>query len=249
MDTAVGVVKAYLELCGYLVLAELPVREAEGGGYRDVTDLNIVAVRFPHPPVGLSRHVTSPLEVFLGVDPALQVCAEGADVIVGEVKEGHARLTRLCGGLRRWHSPCGGSVVARSPPDPGGPSDRQIWTAGDGHARTRPLPGAARRVRRLRGVGRAWRSNPPPGALLAIHRGETSMPARCLLGAISRIRSLDSSCSAIKSHAGWTSRFDDRGSTPASAPLVRSRLKQRRLHFLIAVRPPHGCLRGSLAIG
>jgi hypothetical protein len=98
MDTAVGVVKAYLELCGYFVLAELPVREAEGGGYRDVTDLDIVAVRFPHPPRALSRTVGSPLEVFLGIDSALQVCEEGVEVIVGEVKEGRARLNHA---LRR----------------------------------------------------------------------------------------------------------------------------------------------------
>jgi len=92
MDTAVGIVKAYLELCGYFVLAELPVRAAEGGGYRDVTDLDIVAVRFPHPPLAPSHRVTGPLEVFLGADPALQVYEEGVDVIVGEVKEGRARL-------------------------------------------------------------------------------------------------------------------------------------------------------------
>lgn len=78
MDTAVGVVKTYLELCGYFVLAELPVREADGGDYRDVTDVDIVAVRFPHPPA--SRRVTGPLDVFLGVDPALSVLEEGVDV-------------------------------------------------------------------------------------------------------------------------------------------------------------------------
>ena len=91
MDTAVAIVKAYLELCGYFVLAELPVRAADGGGYRDVTDVDILAVRFPHPPAP-SRHVPSPLDVFLGVDPALQVFEEGVDVIVGEVKEGRAHL-------------------------------------------------------------------------------------------------------------------------------------------------------------
>jgi hypothetical protein len=45
VNTAVGLVKAYLELCGYFVLAELPVREAGGGGYRDVTDVDVLAVR------------------------------------------------------------------------------------------------------------------------------------------------------------------------------------------------------------
>jgi hypothetical protein len=92
MDTAVGLVKAYLELCGYFVLAELPVRAAEGGAYRDVTDLDIVAVRFPHPPLALPRRVARPLDVFLGADPAFKTFEAGVDVIVGEVKEGHARL-------------------------------------------------------------------------------------------------------------------------------------------------------------
>ncbi len=92
MDTAVGVVKAYLELCGYFVLAELPVREANGDGYRDITDVDVLAVRFPHPPVVRLRQVTDPLDVFLGIDPALHALDEGVDVIVGEVKEGRARL-------------------------------------------------------------------------------------------------------------------------------------------------------------
>ena len=92
MDTAVGLVKAYLELCGYFVLAELPVRAVEGGAYHDVTDLDIVAVRFPHPPLALPHRDARPLDVFLGADPALETFEMGADVIVGEVKEGQARL-------------------------------------------------------------------------------------------------------------------------------------------------------------
>ena len=92
MDTAVGLVKAYLELCGYFVLAELPVRAAENGAYHDVTDLDIVAVRFPHPPLALPQRITRPLEVFLGADPALETFEAGVDVLVGEVKEGRARL-------------------------------------------------------------------------------------------------------------------------------------------------------------
>lgn len=92
MDTAVGIVKAYLELGGYFVLAELPVRAADGGGYRDVTDVDIVAVRFPHARAIRSRQATGPLDLFLGSDPVLHVLEEGVDVIVGEVKEGRARL-------------------------------------------------------------------------------------------------------------------------------------------------------------
>ena len=88
MDTAVGLVKTYLELCGYFVLAELPVRARDRDGYRDVTDLDIVAVRFPHPP----RHFLRALDAFLGQDPALGLAGTGVDVLVGEVKEGQARL-------------------------------------------------------------------------------------------------------------------------------------------------------------
>jgi len=67
MDIAVGLVKAYLELCGYFGLAELPVRTANGGTYHDVTDLDIIAVRFRHPPLALPRRIARPLDVFLGM--------------------------------------------------------------------------------------------------------------------------------------------------------------------------------------
>lgn len=92
MDTAVALVKSYLELCGYFVLAELPVRAYRGDGYRDVTDLDIIAVRFPHTQTTKSRRADRPLDVFLGVDPALRASADGVDVIIGEVKEGQARI-------------------------------------------------------------------------------------------------------------------------------------------------------------
>lgn len=94
MDTAVGLVKSYLELCGYFVLAELPVRALgeAGQGYRDVTDLDVVAVRFPHPPYELSGRDERPLEVFLGANPALVSFTQGLNIIIGEVKEGKGRL-------------------------------------------------------------------------------------------------------------------------------------------------------------
>src|SRR6266540_2147324 len=92
MDTAVGLVKTYLELSGYFVLAELPVRERRGASYQDVTDLDVIAVRFPHAPASLSGPGARPLEVFLGVDQALATSQHGVDVIVGEVKEAEARI-------------------------------------------------------------------------------------------------------------------------------------------------------------
>jgi hypothetical protein len=86
MDTAVGLVKAYLELSGYFVLAEVPVRMAHAHGYRDVTDLDILAVRFPHTATGANT------PVYLDTDPALAIVDHTLDVIVGEVKEGQAKL-------------------------------------------------------------------------------------------------------------------------------------------------------------
>jgi hypothetical protein len=92
VDTAVALVKAYLELCGYFVLAELPVRGRDKRGYHDVTDIDILAVRFPHEPHPLKGPMAQPLHVLLGKDPELGTFEEGLDVIVGEVKESRARL-------------------------------------------------------------------------------------------------------------------------------------------------------------
>lgn len=92
MDAAVGLVRAYLELCGYFVLTELPVREPAGVGYRDITDLDVLAVRFPHRPEPHPTRAQHLLEVFLAADPSLQTFEHGVDVIVGEVKSGGARL-------------------------------------------------------------------------------------------------------------------------------------------------------------
>ena len=89
MDAAVGVVKAYLELSGYFVLAELPIREDGRSGYRDVTDLDIVAVRFPYRP---GMRPAGPFELLLGADEALDTPDDALDVLIGEVKEGKAHL-------------------------------------------------------------------------------------------------------------------------------------------------------------
>ncbi len=90
MDAPVGVVKAYLELCGYFVLSELPLRLPDRHGYRDVTDIDIVAVRFPHPPK--PQIEWDPLALLLGSDPELHSLTDGVDVIIGEVKAGHAHI-------------------------------------------------------------------------------------------------------------------------------------------------------------
>ena len=81
MDTAVGLVQAYLRVNGYFTVAEYPVLDATGpAGPRTITDLDILAVRLHRAP-GASGAADAPL------DPALGA-GGGADMIVGEVKEG-----------------------------------------------------------------------------------------------------------------------------------------------------------------
>jgi len=95
MDTAVGLVETYLRVNGYFTVTEYPVIQAErDGGYRTVTDLDILAVRFP----GAGRAI--PKEGASGKsnwtvwppDPLLGVDTERTDLIIGEVKEGRAEL-------------------------------------------------------------------------------------------------------------------------------------------------------------
>jgi hypothetical protein len=91
MDNAVSLVQAYLRLNGYLTVTEFPVL-VEGGrdGVRTVTDLDVLAFRFPGagpPGVGAAgRARETALDPALGADPA------HADMIIGEVKEGRAHL-------------------------------------------------------------------------------------------------------------------------------------------------------------
>jgi len=80
VDTAVGLVQAYLRVNGYFTVAEYAVLDATGtGGPRTVTDLDILAVRLHHA---------------LGDDPDPVLGARPGvpDMIVGEVKEGAPKL-------------------------------------------------------------------------------------------------------------------------------------------------------------
>ena len=93
MDTCVALVQAYLHLNGYFTVVEFPVIEASGHGHaRAVTDIDILAVRFPatsHDVVSGAAHQ------HLGSgdpDPALACPPDRPDMIVGEVKEGSARF-------------------------------------------------------------------------------------------------------------------------------------------------------------
>ncbi|HRQ63626.1 MAG TPA: hypothetical protein PKZ76_01955 [Xanthomonadaceae bacterium] len=95
MDTAVALVEAYLQINGYLCVAEYPLLETDPAGeVRMVSDLDVLAFRFPHAGhevagrgdrelAGDTRFEPDPV---LGADPAQP------DMIVGEVKRGRARF-------------------------------------------------------------------------------------------------------------------------------------------------------------
>ena len=95
MDTSVALVQAYLHVNGYFTVAEYPVLEAFRGEHvRSVTDLDILAFRFAgagHDVIRGRGH--RPLAGrALATDPVLGCPADRPDMIVGEVKEGAARL-------------------------------------------------------------------------------------------------------------------------------------------------------------
>ena len=94
MDIAVSLVQAYLQVNGYFTVAEYPLLQGEtDGGRRTLTDLDILAFRFPragcevhhHKPRALSSMAFEP-------DAALGVPRERADMIVAEVKQGTAHF-------------------------------------------------------------------------------------------------------------------------------------------------------------
>lgn len=93
-DPAVSLVQTYLRVNGYFTVAEYPVLEtSRRGGYRMVTDVDLLAFRFPH----AGRRVVGapagrPGAAAFEVDPELGVPPEIADMLIGEVKEGRAEF-------------------------------------------------------------------------------------------------------------------------------------------------------------
>lgn len=94
MDHAVALVQAYLQLNGYFTSAEYPIIAGAGrNGFRTITDIDILAFRFPSgTPLPINSR-TSPkgLDV-TGLDPGLGVPVDQIDMIVGEVKEGRVGI-------------------------------------------------------------------------------------------------------------------------------------------------------------
>src|SRR5688572_1570236 len=94
MDHAVALVQAYLQLNGYFTSAEYPIIAGAGrNGFRTITDIDILAFRFPsgEPLAKRGRKHPSGLDVS-GLDSGLGVPVDQIDMIIGEVKEGRVGI-------------------------------------------------------------------------------------------------------------------------------------------------------------
>lgn len=94
MNAGVRLVQTYLHLNGYFSVVELPViRQGRPGEYREVTDLDVLALRYPRAVyVVPNGSPGSGGDLRMRTDPVLVQNREAVDVIIGEVKEGKARI-------------------------------------------------------------------------------------------------------------------------------------------------------------
>ncbi len=95
MDHAVSLVQTYLQLNGYFTSAEYPIIAAAGrSGVRTITDIDILAFRFPSGlpnAVRPGRRAPQSLDV-RELDPGLGIPSDSIDMIIGEVKEGRVGI-------------------------------------------------------------------------------------------------------------------------------------------------------------
>jgi hypothetical protein len=93
MDHAVALVEAYLQLNGYFTSAEYPILARAGrNGAQMITDIDIMAFRFPSGlPAASPKRAPRGLDVS-DVDPGLGVSPDNVDMVIGEVKEGRVGI-------------------------------------------------------------------------------------------------------------------------------------------------------------
>ena len=93
MDIAVNLVESYLRLNGYLTLTEVDVQQlGRGGKYESITDVDVLAVRYPGNLFAVDVDHEPDGRLLLIDDPGLFLADRMVDVIVGEVKQGPAKL-------------------------------------------------------------------------------------------------------------------------------------------------------------
>ncbi len=90
MDPAVSLVQAYLRVNGFFTVTEYPIVSRSKGPARTVTDVDVLALRFPAAqtwvPAGGKKAGALP------IDDALGLAEDRMQMIIGEVKEGKARM-------------------------------------------------------------------------------------------------------------------------------------------------------------
>ena len=94
MNPAVSLVRTYLTLSGYFTATEIPViRKGSDGLYFEVTDIDILALRFPRASHIVAQGRPGPLDdLHFPPDPELDIPSDAMDLIIGEVKAGRPRL-------------------------------------------------------------------------------------------------------------------------------------------------------------
>jgi hypothetical protein len=99
MDISVDLVQAYLRINGYLTVTEFEVqRRLDDGTYEAATDVDIIAIRMPGEVFEGDPHEPGECRMLEIRDERLQLRPGLIDVILGEVKEGHAEFNP---GLKR----------------------------------------------------------------------------------------------------------------------------------------------------
>lgn len=92
MDTAVALVKTYLQANGFFTVTEYPILESIGVTTRTVTDIDVLAIRFRGAGGLTSESSTGGIRI--EPDTALGLSDAQIEVIIGEVKEGAAELNK-----------------------------------------------------------------------------------------------------------------------------------------------------------
>lgn len=91
MDIGVDLIEAYLRLNGYFTITEFEVlRETTPDIYQTITDVDIIAVRFPGPIYIADSHGKGESPALLVEDPVLELQPDTVDVMIAEVKQGEA---------------------------------------------------------------------------------------------------------------------------------------------------------------
>jgi len=94
LNPAVSLVRTYLKLNGYFTTTEIPViKKGDDGLFFEVTDIDILALRFPQASHIVAQGRPGPLDdLHFPPDPDLDIPSDAMDLIIGEVKAGRPRL-------------------------------------------------------------------------------------------------------------------------------------------------------------